>query len=72
MESRQARAQRLAESEAAAGKSFRNLARVIAMPVEDAGVADIMRAASLLVSEAALPALVSRAATSGSREEVAA
>ena len=51
----------LAGEEAAAGKSFRNLARVIAMPVEDAGVADIVRAASLLVSEAALPALVARA-----------
>src|SRR5579862_4811128 len=51
----------LAESEAAAGKSFRNLARVSAVPVEDAGVADIVGAASLLVSEAALPALVARA-----------
>ena len=59
----------LAESEAAAGKSFRNLERVSAMPVEDAGVADIMRAASLLVSEAALPALQARAA--GTKEVAA-
>ena len=44
--------------EAAAGKSFRNLARVEVMPVEDAGVADVIGAASLLVSQAALPALV--------------
>jgi len=62
----------LAESEAAAGKSFRNLARVSAVPVEDAGVADIVGAASLLVSEAALPALVARAAAVRSGEEVAA
>ena len=47
----------LAESEAAAGKSFRNIARVAVMPVDDAGVADVIGAASLLVSEAALPEL---------------
>ena len=40
------------------------------MPVEDAGVADIVGAASLLVSEAALSALQARAA--GSSKEVAA
>jgi large subunit ribosomal protein L4 len=50
----------LAESEAAAGKSFRNIARVDVMPVTDAGVADIVGAASLLVSQAALPELVGR------------
>ncbi len=55
--------------EAAAGKSFRNLARVDAMPVSDAGVADVIGAASLLVSEAALPALVARAAGSGAGAE---
>jgi large subunit ribosomal protein L4 len=48
-------------SEEAAGKSFRNIAQVEVMPVEDAGVADVIGAASLLVSEAALPALVTRA-----------
>src|ERR687883_640368 len=53
----------LAESEEAAGKSFRNIARVDVMPVEDAGVADVIGAASLLVSEAALPALVARASS---------
>jgi large subunit ribosomal protein L4 len=52
----------LGGDEAAAGKSFRNIARVDALPVEDVGVADIVGAASLLVSEAALPALVARAA----------
>jgi large subunit ribosomal protein L4 len=51
----------LGADEAAAGKSFRNLARVEAMPVEDVGVAEVIGAASLLVSEAALPSLVARA-----------
>jgi large subunit ribosomal protein L4 len=51
----------LAESEDAAGKSFRNIARVDAMPVADAGVADVVRAASLLVSEGAMESLVSLA-----------
>jgi large subunit ribosomal protein L4 len=51
----------LADDEAAAGKSFRNLAYAEAMPVQDAGVADIVGAASLLVSEAALKSLLARA-----------
>jgi large subunit ribosomal protein L4 len=51
----------LGEDEVPAGKSFRNIARVDAIPVQDVGVADIVRAASLLVSEAALPELVARA-----------
>jgi large subunit ribosomal protein L4 len=50
----------LTEAEAAAGKSFRNLHRVSVMPVADAGVADVIGATSLLVSEAALPELVAR------------
>jgi large subunit ribosomal protein L4 len=58
----------LSEDEAAAGKSFRNLNRVAVMPVADAGVADVIGAASLLVSEAALPALVARAAGTGGEE----
>jgi large subunit ribosomal protein L4 len=49
------------ESEAQAGLSFRNLAEVDVMPVGDAGVADVIGAAFLLVSEAALPQLVARA-----------
>jgi large subunit ribosomal protein L4 len=56
----------LADEEAAAGKSFRNIARLEVMPVSDAGVADIVGAASLLVSEAAMGELVARA--SGSTE----
>ena len=51
----------LTDSEAAAGKSFRNLPRVEALPVQDAGVADIVGAASLLVSDAALQSLSARA-----------
>jgi large subunit ribosomal protein L4 len=52
----------LGNEEAAAGKSFRNIARTDAIPVDEVGVADIVGAASLLISEAALPSLVSRAA----------
>jgi large subunit ribosomal protein L4 len=61
----------LHEAEAAAGLSFRNLTRVSVLPVEDAGVADLVGAATLLVSEAALPALVARATGSknGAEEE---
>jgi len=59
----------LTESEAAAGKSFRNLVRVAVMRVTDAGVADVIGAASLLVSESALPELVARAAGAAGEEE---
>jgi large subunit ribosomal protein L4 len=52
----------LTADEASAGKSFRNLPRVDVMPVDQAGVTDVIGAASLLVSDAALPALVARAA----------
>ena len=55
----------LGAAEASAGKSFRNLGRIAVMPVGDAGVADVIGAASLLVSEAALPDLVSRASGTG-------
>jgi len=51
----------LHESEANAGLSFRNLGRVVVLPAEDAGVTNIIGASRLLVSEAALPALVARA-----------
>lgn len=57
--------------EANAGLSFRNLERVLVMPVEDAGVADVIGAASLLISEAALAQLTARA-NGASIEEVAA
>jgi large subunit ribosomal protein L4 len=61
----------LAESEASAGMSFRNLQKVAVMPVGDAGVADLIGAASLLVSEAALPELVDRATRASASEEAA-
>jgi large subunit ribosomal protein L4 len=51
----------LAADERDAGLSFRNIGRVVVLPVQDAGVANIIGAARLLVSEAALPALVARA-----------
>ena len=57
----------LHESEANAGLSFRNLERVAVIPVQDAGVTNIINAARLLISQAALPALVARA--NGKRAE---
>ncbi len=51
----------LSAAEANAGLSFRNLAKIDVMPAAEAGVADVIGAASLLVSEAALPELVARA-----------
>jgi large subunit ribosomal protein L4 len=59
----------LSEDEANAGKSFRNIARVDVMPVGDAGVADIVGAGSLLVSQAAMDELVARANGSGSDDD---
>jgi large subunit ribosomal protein L4 len=51
----------LADQESDAGLSFRNLSHAAVMPVAEAGVAELIGAASLLVSEAAMPALVARA-----------
>jgi large subunit ribosomal protein L4 len=61
----------LAAEEADAGKSFRNIVKTEAVPVEDVGVADLVGAASLLVSEAALGTLVARAMASASSEAAA-
>ena len=58
----------LSEAEAAAGKSFRNLTEAVALPAEDAGVADIVGAASLLISQAALESLVARAGAGAAAE----
>jgi large subunit ribosomal protein L4 len=55
----------LGTEEADAGLSFRNLARVSVMPVDDAGVADVIGAASMLISQSALPHLVARATGAG-------
>jgi large subunit ribosomal protein L4 len=54
----------VAEAETHAGLSFRNLRKVAVMPMADAGVADIIGAARLLISEAALPELTARATRS--------
>ncbi|MBB4662927.1 50S ribosomal protein L4 [Conexibacter arvalis] len=56
--------------EANAGLSFRNLDRVLVLPVEDAGVADVIGAASLLISETALAQITARA-TGAAQEEAA-
>jgi large subunit ribosomal protein L4 len=56
----------LSDEEANAGLSFRNLRAVDVMPVADAGVADVIGAATLLVSETALDQIVARAAGAAS------
>jgi large subunit ribosomal protein L4 len=52
----------LGSKEDAAAKSFRNLARVNVLPAEAAGVADIVGAATLVASQAAIDALTARGA----------
>ncbi|HEY4915447.1 MAG TPA: 50S ribosomal protein L4 [Solirubrobacteraceae bacterium] len=50
----------LAPEESSAALSFRNLARVAVLTAENVGVADLLGAASLVVSETALDALTAR------------
>src|SRR5215204_3951111 len=52
----------LTEEEALAAKSFRNLANVVVLNAENAGVADIVRPGTLVASQAAIDALTARAA----------
>jgi large subunit ribosomal protein L4 len=52
----------LAPEESAAALSFRNLRAVAVLSAADVGVTDLLAAASLLVSETALPELSARAA----------
>ena len=47
----------LADEEETCGMSFRNLDRAAVLPASDAGVADVMAAAAVVVSEAALDVL---------------
>jgi len=61
----------LGEEEAVAAKSFRNLARVRVLPAEAAGVADIVGAATLVASQAAIDSLTARARPSTKREATA-
>jgi large subunit ribosomal protein L4 len=56
----------LSRAEESAYLSFRNLTRVLVLEAEDTGVADLIGAANVLVSEAALPLLVARATATGS------
>jgi large subunit ribosomal protein L4 len=51
----------LGDDELAAAKSFRNLARVGVLHVDDVGVADLVGAATLVLSQAALDSLTARA-----------
>ena len=51
----------LADGELTAAKSFRNLARVNVLHVDDVGVADLVGAATLVLSQAALDNLIARA-----------
>jgi large subunit ribosomal protein L4 len=51
----------LAPEQTVAQKSFRNLERVSVLPVEAAGVADIVGAAQLVLTQEALDALTARA-----------
>jgi large subunit ribosomal protein L4 len=58
----------LSDRESPAALSFRNLARVAVLTVEDVGVTDLLGAASLVVSEPALAALTARAASAAAGE----
>jgi large subunit ribosomal protein L4 len=61
----------LAPEESAAALSFRNLKRVSVLAHENVGVADLVGAASLVVSQTALDALAARATGSRSTEGAA-
>jgi large subunit ribosomal protein L4 len=51
----------LADDEFTAARSFRNLSRVVVLHVEDVGVADLVGAATLVLSQGALDNLTARA-----------
>jgi len=57
----------LSADEANAAKSFRNLQGVLVLSAEDAGVADIIRPATLVASQAAIDALTARASRDRAR-----
>jgi large subunit ribosomal protein L4 len=59
----------LTAEEEGAAKSFRNLANVVVVDAEGAGVADIVRPATLIASQAAIDALTARAAKDRVKEE---
>jgi large subunit ribosomal protein L4 len=59
----------LSPEDSSAALSFRNLARVAVLTPENVGVADLLGAASLVVSESALEALTARTGKPRSAEE---
>jgi len=59
----------LAAEEASAALSFRNIKRVGVLEVSNVGIADLIGAASLVVSESALASLADRATRSRTTEE---
>jgi len=61
----------LSPEEAAVAKSFRNLSRVSVLPAEAVGVADLVGAATLVASQAAIDALTARG-SKPAREEASA
>jgi large subunit ribosomal protein L4 len=58
----------LSVEESAAVKSFRNLSGVVVLDAENVGVADILRPATLVASQAAIDALTARAAKARAEE----
>jgi large subunit ribosomal protein L4 len=58
----------LSEDEEACAKSFRNIDGVAVLPAAEAGVADVLAAASIVASEGALEALSRSASSSPARE----
>ena len=62
----------LAPEESAAALSFRNLARVAVLSAENVGVADLLGAATLVISEPALQALTARTGPPRTRGEAVA
>jgi len=60
----------LAEDEALAAKSFRNLEGVLVLGAENAGIADIVRPATLVASQAAVDALTARASKTSEAKPV--
>jgi large subunit ribosomal protein L4 len=61
----------LTAEEEFAAKSFRNLANVLVLDAENAGVADIVRPATLVASQGAIDALTARARKDRVKEEAA-
>jgi large subunit ribosomal protein L4 len=57
--------------EAACAKSFRNIARVVVLPAPSVGVADVVGAATMVVSEAALGELAQSTAETVRAESAA-